>query len=991
MPMMPVMMVHSEDFWLTSRGIDLDSEDDLRIGSGRNATPEGDISLEGDIASRISSLLPLIGTLVMVAIYCTICLVLFLILRPRCQRVYAPRTLSGLGSSRVPSPPLPNGILNWVKPFNKISDAFIINHCSLDAFLFLRYLKVLRIVFIVGCCIAWPVLLPLHITGGGGLRGIDLLTIGNIKDTRRLYAHMAVAILWFSFILLTIVRECIYYVDLRQSYVSSPHYAQHLSSRTILLTDVPEQYQTESCLRRLFGSSVKHIWVLRTTKSLVALVREREKVAIKLEKAEIELIVKSNKARRKQLRASPSISSPTVLAASSRNNTAEGNYLERSTTFTPGIQGPAAVQRVPARARPHHRLWGQLGRSVDTINWARSRLKHVNTEIFKSRSQIRQTRTSILPAAFVEFDTQQNAHIAHQRLVHHRPMQMGRHLGIRPNEILWQSLRMSWRERLLRRSFVYGLIVAAIILWSFPTAIISVASNLELMSRELTFLRWIDHLPKNLLQLLQGFVPALALTLWIAVVPGMLRFSAVQAGVLSLTMAELFTQKSYFAFLVVQVFLVPSLTTAASSTLPSIIQDPFSAADLLAKNLPASADFFFSFILIQCLADGASNAFPIFELGRHHLLAKINRTPRMRYQAWRRMRRVHWGTVFPRITNMGVIAICYAGIAPLILIFAVCGMCFLQMVYRYNLIYVVDCDLNGTGLFYPRALLHLTTGLYLATACLAGIFFLKSAFAPMAIMVSFFILLGSVHLVLNQAITPLLHNLPQNLWSEKKDRADGQGEDTCENLSREGRDLSDAVTEEEEEAEIDDPIEADHASNQTMRSTMPSCLSRLRIGGTLEDQKETQESSLPYCVRRFGSWDWAKHREVLSDFTMRWLCPHSNKDHLPLGEVISSEGNHADEYPTEGTRRSYLPPELWLSKPTLWIPKDQAGVSQQEVVQTKAYAPISDIGATLDEKGRIVTNFGEAPIDEAMQCQSRWEAIESAAPSFLTPAAFGLS
>lgn len=255
-------------------------------------------------------------------------------------------------------------------------------------------------------------------------------------------------------------------------------------------------------------------------------------------------------------------------------------------------------------------------RAVDTITWARSRLKHVNAQIPKSRSQLVQAPKSILPAAFIEFDTQENAHAAHQRLVHHRPMQMGRHLGIRPNEILWQSLRMGWRERLFRRSFVYGFIVAAMIFWSLPTATISAASNVELLSKEMRFLRWINYLPKDLLKLLQGFVPALALTLWIGIVPALLRCKVtfgillfpplviltsrqvcdVQAGVLSLTTVELFTQKSYFAFLVIQVFLVTSFTSVVSSIFPSILQNPFRTPNLLASSLPRASNFFFSFI-----------------------------------------------------------------------------------------------------------------------------------------------------------------------------------------------------------------------------------------------------------------------------------------------------------------------------------------------------------------------------------------------------------
>ncbi|KAF5004037.1 hypothetical protein FDECE_9450 [Fusarium decemcellulare] len=291
----------------------------------------------------------------------------------------------------------------------------------------------------------------------------------------------------------------------------------------MLLTHVPNRYRNESCLRRLFGTSVKRVWIPKTSKILTALIKERKQVASKLEKAEIELIVKSNKAHNKGPNFH-SIPPPMAFSTpSATNNSTVGNYPGSMDLPVPDIGESARVPSIPEGARPHHRVWSRLGCKIDTISWARSRIKHLNTQISKSRYQLCQAHESTIPAAFVEFDTQQSAHAAHQKLAHHKPRQLVRHLGIRPSDILWQSLRMGWRQRVARRLFVYGLIVAAIILWSFPTAAIGIASNVEFLSEQVPFLGWIRQMPKRLLRLLEGFVPALVLTLWIAVVPALLR------------------------------------------------------------------------------------------------------------------------------------------------------------------------------------------------------------------------------------------------------------------------------------------------------------------------------------------------------------------------------------------------------------------------------------------------------------------------------------
>jgi len=111
-------------------------------------------------------------------------------------------------------------------------------------------------------------------------------------------------------------------------------------------------------------------------------------------------------------------------------------------------------------------------------------------------------------------------------------------------------------------------------------------------------------------------------------------------------------------------------------------------------------------------------------------------------------------------------AMSYACIAPLILVFAAGGMAAMRLVWRYNLLYVYDSDFDSKGLFYPRALLHLIIGLYLAEICLIGLFALHLAFGPLAMMVMFFIFTGLVHLSLGDAIAPLLQNLPQTLAME---------------------------------------------------------------------------------------------------------------------------------------------------------------------------------------------------------------------------------
>jgi hypothetical protein len=184
--------------WLLNRGIDdILKADDPRVGSGRNDT-EGKGTLSTSASNKTSSASKLGATFLPVAIYLAVCVVAFFLLRPRSRRVYAPRTIQRLQPDGPATPLLPLGWFNWVVPFFKISDTFILNHASLDAFLFLRYLKVLRNISAVGCLIVWPILLPINATGGNGRTQLDALTIGNVKNEQKLFAHAVVAWIFFG-------------------------------------------------------------------------------------------------------------------------------------------------------------------------------------------------------------------------------------------------------------------------------------------------------------------------------------------------------------------------------------------------------------------------------------------------------------------------------------------------------------------------------------------------------------------------------------------------------------------------------------------------------------------------------------------------------------------------------------------------------------------------------------------------------------------------
>jgi len=160
------------------------------------------------------------------------------------------------------------------------------------------------VIMFVGACITWPVLFPVNITGGGTGGQLDMLSMSHINKDKsggkyRYFAHAGCGILFFGFVLLLVTRESIFYINLRQAFLLSPVYANRMSARTVLFTSVPKDYLHEGRLRKVFGSAVRNIWIARDTEKVDELVEERDKVAYRLEAAEVKLIKLANGERLK--------------------------------------------------------------------------------------------------------------------------------------------------------------------------------------------------------------------------------------------------------------------------------------------------------------------------------------------------------------------------------------------------------------------------------------------------------------------------------------------------------------------------------------------------------------------------------------------------------------------------------------------------------------------------------------------------------------------
>ena len=313
-----------------------------------------------------------------------------------------------------------------------------------------------------------------------------------------------------GYILYTITRESIFYINLRQAYLLSPLYANRISSRTVLFGSVPQEYLHEGKLRTMFGRSVKNLWISSDTKDVDKLVQERDKVAMKLENAEAKLVMLANAERLKAAKKGGATHDSEATA------TGRDNAEDES--------GSVATRYVKEKDRPTHRVTFLIGKKVDTINWCRSELERLIPKVEEAQATHRAGEGKLQPSVFVEFTTQNEAQAAFQSLTHHQALHMApRWIGINPEEVIWSNLRIKWWERVVRGFAATAFICALVIFWAIPVAVVGAISNINYLTSKVHFLKFINDIPAVVLGVVTSLLPVVALAILMALLPPILR------------------------------------------------------------------------------------------------------------------------------------------------------------------------------------------------------------------------------------------------------------------------------------------------------------------------------------------------------------------------------------------------------------------------------------------------------------------------------------
>lgn len=674
-----------------------------------------------------------------------------------------------------------------------------------------------------------------------------------------------------------VARESFYTVNLRQAYRRSTWGASRLSSRTILFTNVPKTL-SQSALFEMFPG-VKHAWVASDTKELEDLVEDRDKTAVKFEAGEVQLVTDAIKNKMK--------------ADKGKKHFVDESKQDGSKWINP-------------KDRPTHKLKFLIGKKVDTIEYGRQHLAELIPKITAEQDKHWNGQGELVGAVFIEFDTQRRAQDAWQMMQSRKnkpnDKMDARQLGVMPQEVVWDNLKIGKAQHYARWAVATGVIAVMIIFFAVPVAFVGLISNINYLAERFTWLSWILDIPSVILGVVTGLLPTVMLAVLMALVPIFCRFMAKTAGYVTWSQIELKTQSWYFVFQVVQVFLVATLSSAITSVINDILNDPGMVLGLLAENLPKASNFYISYFVLLGLSSAAGTLLNIGGFVVVVLLGRIlpGKTPRKIFDQLTKLSAPAWGSEFPKWCNLGVIAITYSGIAPLILGFATVGFSLVYVAYRYNFLYVYETNIDTKGAAYQKALKQLLTGVFLSEICLIGLFAISTAdntytAGPLAIMCVMLLITIIFTITLGSA---LRHEEARLAYTDTAP-LNGHVEEGHREESREKTDST--------------PLNGTDTTHAPKASRIPGFLKKI-------------------------------------------INPERNSLNTLYGTLDKYYHTPQEPLPVEVQKRAFFNPAVTSPTPVIWIVRDDLGISEREIRDTKKACPelqMTDDQATFNEKGKV--------------------------------------
>ncbi|ODV92162.1 hypothetical protein CANCADRAFT_83469 [Tortispora caseinolytica NRRL Y-17796] len=667
----------------------------------------------------------------------------FCVVRTRWNDIYAPRV-----RSRPGLPVLSSSMFGWIVPFLRISDDQILDHCGLDAYVFLGFFKMSM--QLLGVCLFFgvTVISPIRLAFTGDYDYDNPHTNSSLSldfTSRSASHHYQIdpttpdippnSYLWtyvifvyvFTFISTYFLRlQTLKVVRLRQKYLGLQN---SITDRTIRFAGIPKHLQDEENLaahiKSLGIGGVQSVTICRNWDELDKLVMKHEKVVRKLESAWATYI-----RRARSLQITPNMNSninldtPINLDENSDPLDTGANAQENSPLLDDADLLDPYTEDHSSTLRPKIRIGfcGLSGRKVDAIDYYTDRLEDIERRIHAARQKAYKSTGN----SFVTMSDVASAQMVSQAVLDPKPHRLVAYLAPSPSDIIWKNIYMGRAERLIRTWSITVIIAVLSIAFVVPVSYLATFLNYKPIAKVWPALGRLLKNSPPLMFFVTGLLPPVIFTLLNVSIPYLYDYLSSLQGFVSRSDVELSVITKNFFFIFVNLFVVFTIAGTASNYW-SFIKDTTKIAYLLASSLRELSLFYGDLIILQGLAMFPFRLLQIGSVLKFPIAWAKAKTTRD-YIEMTKPPNFNYGLMLPQPILILVICLIYSVMSTKIL---ACGLMYFVLgyiTYKYQLLYSMEHVHHSTGRAWPIIFYRVSAGLLLFQLTMVGVLALHEAY-----------------------------------------------------------------------------------------------------------------------------------------------------------------------------------------------------------------------------------------------------------------------
>ncbi|KAL7150516.1 hypothetical protein ABFS83_05G117700 [Erythranthe nasuta] len=577
--------------------------------------------------------------------------------------------------------------LNWIPQALQMSESEIIAHAGFDSAVFLRiYLLGLKI-FGPIAVVALLVLIPVNASGGTlfflsrdlVVSNIDKLSISNVRPkSYKFFVHISMEYLFTFWACYMLYKEYDRVASMRLKFLASKDRCPE--QFTVLVRNVPHisghtiSDSVESFFQKNHpGHYLCHQGVY-SAKKFAKLVKKRNKLQ---------------------------------------------NWLDYNQ-----LKFERQPDKRPTRKTGFLGLWGKR---VDSIDFYKQEIEDLDEKMIIERQKIMKDPKSVMPAAFVSFKSRWGAAVCAQTQQSKNPTLWLTRWAPEPRDVYWKNLAIPFVSLTIRKLMISVLLFALVFFYIIPIAFVQSLANLEGLERVAPFLRPLIEW-KLAKSFLQGFVPGLALKIFLFVLPSILMIMSKIEGHVCLSVLERRTAAKYYYFMLVNVFLGSIVAGTAFQQLHAFLHQ--SATQIprnIGVSIPMKATFFITYIMIDGWAGIAGEILRlkplvIFQL-KKMFIVKTERDLEKAMDP----KSIDFPETLPSLQLYFLLGTVYMAVTPILLPFILIFFAFAFFVYRHQVINVYNQKYESAGAFWPHVHGRIIGSLIISQLLLMGLLSTKKA------------------------------------------------------------------------------------------------------------------------------------------------------------------------------------------------------------------------------------------------------------------------